>query len=156
MEKINLSKSTKDILNKREGKKIVFTNGCFDLLHRGHLSYLADAAALGDYLIVGLNSDESVSGLKGPSRPISNQEDRKFFLESLKSVASVEVFYDETPLALIESISPDVLVKGGDYQIDNIVGKDHVFSKGGEVLTIPFIDGYSSTKLIEKIVQSGQ
>lgn len=148
---MQLSANTQEILKNRAGKKIVFTNGCFDLLHRGHLSYLADARALGDVLILGLNSDASVKRLKGESRPISNEDDRKFFLESLKSITAVEIFEEDTPLKLIEAITPDVLVKGGDYSIDGIVGKDHVLANGGEVLTIPFIDGYSSTKLIEKI-----
>lgn len=146
-----LSEETKKLLESREGKKIVFTNGCFDILHRGHLTYLADAAAQGDYLIVGLNSDSSVKELKGEGRPINDEADRKFFLESLKSVAVVEVFSEETPINLIQAVTPDLLIKGGDYDLNQIVGKDHVEANGGKVMTIPFVDGYSSTKMIERI-----
>lgn len=148
---MQLSKLTRDLLSKRSGKKIVFTNGCFDILHRGHLKYLSDAAALGDVLIVGLNSDSSVGRLKGENRPINDQCDRKFFLESLKSVTAVEVFEQDTPIELIEKITPDILVKGGDYDLNKIVGREHVERFGGKVLTIPFVEGYSSTKMIERI-----
>ena len=148
---MQLSKLTRDLLSKRSGKKIVFTNGCFDILHRGHLKYLSDAAALGDVLIVGLNSDSSVGRLKGENRPINDQCDRKFFLESLKSVTAVEVFEQDTPIELIEKITPDILVKGGDYDLNKIVGREYVERFGGKVLTIPFVEGYSSTKMIERI-----
>jgi rfaE bifunctional protein nucleotidyltransferase chain/domain len=148
---MQLSQQTQELLKNREGKKIVFTNGCFDILHRGHLTYLADAAKLGDALILGLNSDASVKRLKGEDRPINDEEDRKFFLEALKSVAVVEIFEEDTPLKLIEAVTPDLLVKGGDYDLSTIVGREHVEKNGGKVLTIPFVDGYSSTKMIERI-----
>lgn len=148
---MQLSQATQELLNNREGKKIVFTNGCFDILHRGHLTYLADAAKLGDALVLGLNSDASVKRLKGEGRPINDEEDRKYFLESLKSVAVVEIFDQDTPKELIEAITPDILVKGGDYELSNIVGREHVEKHGGKVLTIPFVDGYSSTRMIERI-----
>lgn len=148
---MQLTEKTQKLLANRAGKTIVFTNGCFDILHRGHLTYLADAAKLGDALIIGLNSDDSVKRLKGESRPINDMEDRKFFLEALKSVACVEVFEEDTPIELIKAVTPDILVKGGDYDISKIVGREHVESHGGKVLTIPFVDGYSSTKMIERI-----
>lgn len=148
---MQLTQKTKDLLANRAGKTIVFTNGCFDILHRGHLTYLADAAKLGDALVIGLNSDASVKRLKGESRPINDMEDRKLFLEALKSVATVEVFEEDTPIELIKAVTPDILVKGGDYDISTIVGREHVEANGGKVLTIPFVDGYSSTKMIERI-----
>ncbi len=141
-------------LEKNSDKKIVFTNGCFDLLHRGHLEYLKSAKELGDILIVGLNSDESVKGLKGDSRPINNESDRKFFLESLESVDWVEIFNEKTPLDLIRKVSPFVLVKGGDWKVSEIVGSEFVLENKGEVKSLQFIEGYSSTKLIEKIKKS--
>lgn len=132
-------------------KKIVFTNGCFDIIHRGHIHYLNQAKSLGDILIVGLNSDQSVKKLKGNSRPINNQEDRKFFLENLRAVDFVEVFDTPTPYELIEAIVPNVLVKGGDWSTDQIVGSDIVLSNGGEVKSLSFIAGHSTTSIIEKI-----
>jgi len=132
---------------KEQGKKVVFTNGCFDILHRGHASYLQKAKALGDALVVGVNSDDSVSRLKGDDRPINSLEDRAFMLASLESVDYVVEFDEDTPLELIEHIEPDILVKGADYE-----GKDVVGSKvAKEVVLIEFVDGKSTTKLIEKI-----
>ncbi len=134
-------------------KKIVFTNGCFDILHRGHVEYLAKAADMGDILIVGLNSDESVRRIKGNDRPIQDQETRSLILSSLQFIDYVVIFHDDTPLKLIETIQPDVLVKGGDYtEIEKIVGYHVVTKKGGKVITIPFVEGYSTTLIINKII----
>lgn len=133
------------------GKKVVFTNGCFDILHRGHLEYLQAAADLGDILIVGLNSDESVKRLKGENRPINNQNDRAFALASLVFVDAVVIFDEDTPLELIQRVKPNVLAKGGDYSIDTIVGADFIKNIGGDVQVIPFVDGYSTTQIIEKM-----
>jgi rfaE bifunctional protein nucleotidyltransferase chain/domain len=134
--------------------KIVFTNGCFDVLHVGHVRYLKDARALGDKLIVGLNSDASVKKLKGPLRPIHTQDERKEMLLSLSCVDEVHIFDEETPLELIKIIKPNVLVKGGDWPVKDIVGSDFVFENGGEVYSLSFHEGYSSTNTIEKIVTS--
>ena len=134
-----------------EGKKTVFTNGCFDILHYGHLHYLADAADLGDKLIVGLNSKASVSRLKGSHRPINDDLTRSFMLASLGFVAMVVEFEEDTPLELIMLLQPDILVKGGDYQPDEIVGAEVVLAKGGEVLSLPFVKGYSTTNIEAKI-----
>ena len=135
---------------KREGKKIVFTNGCFDIIHAGHVDYLEKAKALGDVLVVGLNSDESIRRIKGPERPINIQEHRKRVLEALKPVDLVIIFDEDTPERLIKEIKPDVLVKGGDWKIENIVGADFVKSYGGEVKTIDFVYDISTTKIIQK------
>ena len=135
----------------REGKKVVFTNGCFDILHRGHLSYLNEAKAQGDILVLGLNSDESVRRLKGSDRPVNKENDRKFMLENLKSVDFVFIFSEDTPYNLIKEIQPDVLVKGGDWKVEDIVGHDIVTAKGGEVKSLNFEDGYSTTNLINEI-----
>lgn len=132
-------------------KKIVFTNGCFDILHRGHVAYLNEARKLGDWLVVGLNSDASVKRLKGPERPINNQDDRRFVLQNLRCVDQVEIFDEDTPLELIKRIKPLVLVKGGDWQVDQIVGGREVLSWRGEVLSLSFLDGYSTTAVIKKI-----
>lgn len=141
-------------LSDNRGKKVVFTNGCFDILHAGHVSYLNEARSLGDVLIVGLNSDESVKRLKGEKRPINDEEDRKFVLENLKSVDFVEVFDNDTPFDLIEFILPDVLVKGGDWKEEQIVGFDIVLANGGIVKSLNFVDGKSTTNIISKISQS--
>jgi rfaE bifunctional protein nucleotidyltransferase chain/domain len=133
------------------GRRIVFTNGCFDLLHRGHLTYLLQAAEAGNRLIIGLNDDASVQRLKGPSRPILDQETRSLALASLTFVDAVTLFSDDTPLDLIEAVQPDVLVKGGDYSADTVVGSAEVVARGGQVTIIPFIEGYSTTSIIEKI-----
>lgn len=139
--------------SKPEGQKVVFTNGCFDILHRGHATYLAQARELGDLLVVGLNTDASVQRLKGPSRPINNQYDRAFLLASLACVDFVILFDDDTPEQLIHTVCPDILVKGGDYTLDTIVGADFVLQNGGTVTTIPFVDGYSTTSTLNKITQ---
>ena len=136
----------KEIRN--EEYNVVFTNGCFDVLHRGHITYLAAARDLGDCLVVGLNSDASVKRLKGENRPINNEKDRALLLAALSFVDYIIIFEEDTPKNLIEQVQPDILVKGGDYKIEDIVGADFVQSHGGEVLTIEFVDGYSSTKII--------
>jgi len=138
-------------LSENKNKKIVFTNGCFDILHIGHLKYLEEASLLGDLLIVGLNSDSSVKELKGETRPINNEFERKTFLMALKCVDHVEIFSEQTPLELIKKIVPQVLVKGGDWSVDKIVGSKEVISNGGEVKSLAFLEGYSTTKLINKI-----
>ena len=129
----------------------VFVNGCFDLLHRGHLHYLAEAREKGHALIIGLNSDASVQRLKGPARPILPEADRAFHLAALAVVDAVCIFDEETPLNLISCIRPDVLVKGGDYTPDGVVGREVVESYGGRVEIIPFLPGYSTTSLIERL-----
>ncbi len=132
-------------------QKIVFTNGCFDVLHYGHVCYLLEAKKLGDILVVGLNSDASVRRLKGESRPINGERERAFVLAALSCVDYVTLFEEDTPEKLIKMVKPDVLVKGGDYQIENIVGADFVIQNGGTVTTIPFVDGFSSTHIIERL-----
>jgi len=132
-------------------KKIVFTNGCFDILHRGHLDLLARAADLGNILVVGLNSDDSVRRLKGPERPVTSQQDRIFQVASLLCVDAVCLFDEDTPEQMIHEVRPDVLVKGGDYTIETIVGADFVQRLGGHVSVIPFVDGYSSSSIIQRI-----
>lgn len=132
-------------------QKIVFTNGCFDLLHLGHIEYLSKAADLGDKLIVGLNTDKSVSRLKGDHRPIKDQLNRSTILAALNFVDAVILFDDDTPLELITSIKPDILVKGADYTIDNVVGAKEVLQSGGKVELIPFLEGYSTSSLEAKI-----
>jgi len=136
---------------KQEGKTVVFTNGCFDLLHPGHIDYLNKAAALGDVLIIGLNDDDSVRRLKGDARPINPLHDRAVMLNALRAVDLVVPFAEDTPLQLITTLMPDVLVKGGDYRPDDIVGADVVRRAGGEVVVMPFIDGFSSTGLLQRI-----
>lgn len=134
-----------------EGKKVVFTNGVFDLLHIGHITYLAKAAELGDKLIIGLNADSSVKRIKGESRPVNDQNSRAAILAALFFVDAIVVFEEDTPLNLISTLLPDYLVKGADYAIENIVGAKEVIANGGEVKTINFVEGYSSTSIIEKI-----
>jgi rfaE bifunctional protein nucleotidyltransferase chain/domain len=136
---------------KAQGQTIVFTNGCFDILHYGHIHYLAEARDLGDKLIIGLNSKASVQRLKGNHRPINDEKTRQFLLASLQYVDAVVVFEEDTPLELIQVIIPDILVKGGDYELHQIVGADVVLENGGEVKSLPFIDGYSTTKIEAKI-----
>ena len=133
-----------------KGEKIVFTNGCFDILHPGHVAYIKQAKALGDRLIVAVNSDASVKRLKGEKRPINNLEHRMAVLESVGAIDWVTWFEEDTPQHIIEMLSPDVLVKGGDYSIETIVGAEHVLATGGEVKVLTFVDGYSTTKIIEK------
>lgn len=132
-------------------QKIVFTNGCFDVLHFGHVHYLLQAKELGDVFVVGLNSDDSVRRLKGPSRPINGEKERAFVLAALACVDYVVVFEEDTPKELIETVRPDVLVKGGDYALDQIVGADFVTRNGGSVTTLPFVEGFSSTRIIEQL-----
>ena len=136
---------------KQEGKKVVFTNGCFDILHYGHLHYLAQAKDLGDILIVGANSQESITRLKGPNRPIQDELTRYHMLASLIFVDIVTVFAEDTPYELIKAIQPDVLVKGGDWTPDQIVGSDIVLADGGEVKSLAFVEGFSTTKIEQKI-----
>lgn len=134
----------------RRENKIVFTNGCFDLLHRGHIYYLSRARERGDLLVVGLNSDSSVTKLKGPGRPVNNQEARAEVLGALAFVDYIILFEEETPLDLIVALKPDLLVKGGDYKVEEIVGYREVTSRGGRVETIPIMDGYSSSSIIQR------
>ena len=136
---------------KQKGQKIVFTNGCFDILHLGHVDYMEKARNLGDRLIVGLNTDDSVSRIKGPARPIVAEESRARVMAALAFVDVVVFFNDDTPLQLIGNILPDVLVKGSDYLTENIVGADIVMTNGGKVETIDLVDGYSTSGIIDKI-----
>ena len=139
-----------------QDKKVVFTNGCFDLLHLGHIDYLAKAADLGHVLIIGLNSDRSAAALKGPGRPITAEVSRSQLLAALFFVDAVILFDDETPLKLIEAVMPDVLVKGADYTLDKIVGADIVTAGGGKVETIKYLDGYSTTAIEARIREQGK
>ena len=139
---------------KNQGKKIVFTNGCFDLLHPGHIDYLSKAADLGDLLVIGLNTDTSVQRLKGPHRPITDQYSRSVLMAALSFVDLVTLFDEDTPYELIQLISPDVLVKGGDYTPETIVGADWVTSRGGQVVVLPFLPGFSTTAIEEKIYRT--
>ena len=136
---------------KAEGQIVVFTNGCFDLLHYGHLHYLAAARDLGDRLVIGLNSKASVKRLKGAHRPLNDEMTRQHLLAALAFVDAVVVFEEDTPFELIQCVQPDILVKGGDYALNQIVGADIVLKNGGSVKSLPFIDGFSTTKLEQKI-----
>lgn len=133
------------------GRKIVFTNGCFDILHKGHLELLTQAAALGDVLIVGINADDSVRRLKGDDRPVNDEKFRAMLLASLTIIDAVCIFPEDTPLALIQTILPDFLVKGGDYDPSTVVGAEDVLKNGGEVIIIPLVSGYSTSNIIQKI-----
>ncbi|UXR64369.1 D-glycero-beta-D-manno-heptose 1-phosphate adenylyltransferase [Bdellovibrio bacteriovorus] len=133
-----------------QGGKIVFTNGCFDLLHVGHVRYLQEAQRLGDVLVVGVNSDASVKRLKGPTRPVQIENDRAEILAALGAVNFAVIFTEDTPENLIHKVKPDILVKGGDWKIESIVGAPFVMSYGGKVMSLQFVDGKSTTKLIEK------
>ena len=146
-------KSAEDFFEniRKNNSKIVFTNGCFDILHVGHIRYLEKAKQMGDYLVVGLNSDKSVKKLKGDKRPINRQKDRAEMLLALESVDFVVIFEEKTPYKLIKKIKPDILVKGGDWKIEDIVGSDLVQSYGGSVKSISYIKGKSTTNVIEKI-----
>ncbi len=146
-----LNEDAKKFLQDNQGKKLVFTNGCFDILHLGHVEYLNEAKAQGDKLIVAINSDRSVRELKGPDRPINNEHDRAQMLLNLKSVDCVVVFDEETPLEIIQLVNPNVLVKGGDWKIDQIVGSDYVIKNGGEVKSLMFKNGYSTSNLIKAV-----
>lgn len=133
--------------------KIVFTNGCFDVIHFGHIDYLQKAKALGDYLVVGLNSDASIKRLKGEKRPINPEWARAGVLNAIEAIDYIIIFEEDTPMLLIQNILPNILVKGGDYTIDNIVGAELVIQHGGEVKTIPFVEGFSSSSIINKLMQ---
>ena len=139
---------------KQAGEEVVFTNGCFDIIHRGHIEVLAQTADLGNRLIVGLNSDSSIQKLKGKNRPIIDEQSRAILLASLSFIDAVVLFSEETPLNLISTLKPDVLAKGGDYEIETIVGHKVVQENGGQVILVPFIDGFSSTTIIDKIKKS--
>jgi len=147
-----LSDARKEIeVLKALGKKIIFTNGCFDILHIGHARYLQEARNLGDHLIVAVNSDRSVRAIKGSGRPVMNEEERAEMLAALGCVDSVIIFNEDTPLQVIEFLMPDLLVKGGDWKPEDIVGSDAVIAAGGEVKSIPFVEGSSTTGIIKKI-----
>ena len=155
-EKLHSKDSLKTLLSQwqGDGKKIVFTNGCFDILHRGHVEYLCHARDLGDKLILGLNTDASVKRLgKSPERPINSENTRAIILAALECIDAIVLFDEDTPLELITLVQPDVLVKGNDYKAEDIVGYDVVKAKGGQVITIQLVDGFSTTKLIEKMKQ---
>ena len=139
---------------KSQNRKIVFTNGVFDIIHRGHVEYLNEAKRLGDVLIVGLNSDSSVKKIKGDSRPVNSENDRAFVLVNLKAVDYVVIFEEDTPYILIKSIVPDVLAKGGDWKTEDIVGSDIVLDSGGKVLSLKYIENYSTTGIINKISET--
>jgi D-beta-D-heptose 7-phosphate kinase/D-beta-D-heptose 1-phosphate adenosyltransferase len=135
--------------------RVVFTNGCFDILHRGHVEYLSAARALGDCLVIGLNSDESVRRLKGSGRPVNSEGDRAYVLAGLEAVDAVTLFHEDTPLDLIRSLLPDVLVKGGDYTIDTIVGANEVIAAGGEVVVAQLVPGRSTTSILRRVRGEG-
>lgn len=141
---------------RREGRKVVFTNGCFDILHPGHVRYLERARALGDILVVALNSDVSVRRLKGPERPVQAERDRCEIVAGLGCVGFVTIFEEDTPREIIDELMPDVLVKGADWTLDNIVGRDLVESRGGLVFALEFEEGFSTSRIIEKIRRSRQ
>ena len=145
--------SLTDVLKdwRSQNKTIVFTNGCFDILHRGHVEYLNAAKKLGDILVLGLNSDESVKRLKGETRPYVEENDRAFILSQLISIDAVVIFREDTPKDLLHLIKPDILAKGGDYSVDQVVGREIVEAYGGKVVTISLVDGRSTTDLIGKI-----
>lgn len=141
--------------HRESGARIVFTNGCFDLLHVGHIRYLQQARRMGDILVVGINSDASIRRLKGPSRPVQPAKDRAEILAALGCVDFVVVFEEDTPISVIEALEPDVLVKGADWPVDRIVGREVVEASGGRVATIPYVEGISTSGLIERICGSG-
>ncbi len=136
---------------KSQGKRIIFTNGCFDILHLGHVSYLKQAKELGDILVLALNTDDSVKKLKGDSRPINNQQDRALVINELKSIDYVTFFSEDTPYNIIKTLKPNIIAKGGDYSPEQVVGKDIVESYGGKVEIIPFVEGKSTTNTINKM-----
>lgn len=139
-----------------EGRAVVFTNGCFDLLHAGHVRYLAEARALGDALVVALNSDRSVRVLKGEGRPIQSEQERAEIVAALQAVDYVIVFDEETPRELIATLLPDVLVKGGDWPLDEIVGRHEVEAAGGKVLSLPYVEGSSTSEIIQRVRRIGE
>lgn len=136
---------------RNENRKVVFTNGCFDIIHKGHVKYLNEAKSLGDHLIVGINSDDSVKRLKGKDRPVNNESDRAFIIDNLKSVDDVLIFNEDTPYDIIKEIIPDLLVKGGDWKEEDIVGSDIVKINGGKVVSLQFVNDYSTTNILKKI-----
>ena len=140
---------------KEARQKIVFTNGCFDIIHRGHVDYLAKAASYGNKMIIGLNSDSSVRRLKGDNRPVQDEYSRAMILAAFSFVDLVVFFDEDTPYELIKSVQPDILVKGSDYKAEDIVGYDIIKAKGGKVITIDFVEGFSTTSIIDKIKQDG-
>ncbi len=140
---------------RKEGRKVVFTNGCFDIIHAGHVLYLEEARNLGDILVLGLNSDSSVQRLKGPDRPVNNEIDRAVVVSALASIDFVIIFSEDTPYNVIKDIMPDILVKGGDWGVDQIVGSDLVLANGGKVMSLSFKEGNSTTSIIEKIKFGG-
>ena len=152
-DKILNKESLEEKLNlwRKEGKTIVFSNGCFDILHRGHVEYLSKAADLGDILIIGLNTDASVKRIKGPSRPVNDEKARAVVLAALEFVDAIMFFDEDTPYNLIKNVQPDVLVKGKDYKAEDIVGYDIVTNKGGKVETIELVEGFSTTNTINKM-----
>lgn len=151
--KIQTEESLSDLLSQWEeqNKKIVFTNGCFDILHRGHIEYLSKAADLGDVLFIGVNTDASVSKLKGESRPLQDEYSRLMILGALEFVDALILFDEETPLELIRKVQPHILVKGADYKPEDIIGYDIVKARGGEIKTIEFLPGYSTSAIEQKI-----
>ena len=154
--KIRAPKSLAALLQKarKKGLKVVFTNGCFDLIHRGHVTYLEKARKKGDLLVVALNGDASVRRPKGPTRPINRLADRRVVMAALETVDYVTWFNQDTPLQLIRALKPDVLVKGGDWSVDRIVGAEDVLARGGKVFSISFVDGHSTTKMISRAAGS--
>ena len=139
---------------KKDGQKVVFTNGCFDIIHRGHIEVLTRTADLGNKLIIGLNSDSSIQKLKGGNRPIIDEDSRAILLAALGFVDAIIFFSEETPINVISTLKPNVLAKGGDYKISEIVGREIVQKNGGDIVLVPFIDGFSSTNIIDKIKNS--
>ena len=155
-DKILNRESLEEKLNlwRKDGKTIVFSNGCFDILHRGHVEYLSKAADLGDILIIGLNTDASVKRIKGPSRPVNDEKARAVVLAALEFVDAIMFFDEDTPYNLIKNVQPDVLVKGKDYKAEDIVGYDIVTNKGGKVETIELVEGFSTTNILKHFNQS--
>ena len=151
--KITSAEKIKPILTElqNQGKKIVFTNGCFDIIHRGHVEYLAKSASLGDYMVLGLNSDASVRRLKGESRPVQDEYSRAVILAGMEFIDAVILFEEDTPYELIKIIEPDILAKGADYKPESIVGYDIVKARGGEILTVELTEGFSTSSIIKKI-----
>ena len=154
-DKIKTQDELKPILDKlkKEGKKVVFTNGCFDILHVGHIRYLKEAKGYGDILIVAVNSDLSVKSIKGDKRPIVSQSERAEVVAALEMVDYVTMFDEDTPYNIIKKLQPDVLIKGGDWTIDKIIGRDIVEARGGKVIAIPFIEGASTTGIVERVLE---
>ncbi len=152
---LTLAEAKKQVNNwQTTGQKVVFTNGCFDIVHLGHIDYLEKAQALGDKLVLGLNTDQSIQVIKGTQRPIIKEESRVRLMAALQFVDAVVLFSDDTPLTLIETLLPNILVKGDDYTVDTIVGSEIVIANGGEVKTVQLVDGYSTSSIIQKIINT--